>query len=135
LLVAVNETTSPNLPNKNQRRETVKSKVARSKKKSSTAATTTSEEPPSPEDGARKHPPEELVEVEKSKQKINTLLSRGKLKKVVVVNLPKGQDTGPPSNENGISFCKQCDENCISSSSTPRKVLSKRNTCVSEQGQ
>jgi hypothetical protein len=32
LVVAVNETTSPNLPNKNQRREAVKSQVAGSKK-------------------------------------------------------------------------------------------------------
>ncbi len=76
LLVATNETTSPNLPNKNQRRATVKSKVAGSKKKCSTAATTTSEEPPSPKDSTRKCPPEKLVEVEKPKQKVTTLWSR-----------------------------------------------------------
>ncbi len=106
MLVAVNETTIPNLPVKSQRRATVKSKIAGSKKESSTAATSTSEAPPSPEDGTRKRPPEELVEVEKPKQKVTTLWSRGKLKKVVVVNLPKDQDTGLPSNENGVSFCK-----------------------------
>jgi hypothetical protein len=90
LLAAVNETTSPNLQNKNQRRATVKSKIAGSKKKSSTAATSTSEEPPSPEDGAGKPPPEKLVEVEKPKRKVNTFWSRGEPKKVVIVSLPKG---------------------------------------------
>ncbi len=67
MLVAINETTSPNLPNKSQRKATVKSKIAGSKKKSSTAATSTSEEPPSPVDDARKCLPEDLVEVEKPK--------------------------------------------------------------------
>jgi hypothetical protein len=45
----------------------MKSKIAGSKKKCSKAATSTSEEPPGSEDGARKCPPEELVEVEKPK--------------------------------------------------------------------
>jgi hypothetical protein len=83
---------------------TMKSKIAGSKK-SSKAATSTS--------GARKCPPEKLVEVEKLKQKVTTLWSRGKAKRAVVVDLPKGKDTGPPFNENGISFCKQCNQNCI----------------------
>ena len=118
------------------------SKVVRTNNKSSTAATTTSEDiknqspaalPPSPEDGARKHPPEELIEVEKPKQKVTTLWSRGKLKKVVVVNLPKGNNTGSPSNENGISFCSQCNEKCASSLSTPCKKCCETETHISEK--
>jgi hypothetical protein len=109
--ISVNETTSLNLQQKSQRKTTIKSKIAGSKKKGSKAATSTSEEPPSPEDGARKCPPEELVEEEKPKQKVTTLWSRGKTKRVVFVDLPKGKDTGPPSNENGLSFCKQCNVN------------------------
>ncbi len=128
LLVAINETTSPK-PKRNQRSATVTSKVAWSKKKSSAAATNTPEEPPIPEDGARKCPPEKLIE--ELKQKITTLWSRGKAKRVVVVDLPKGKDTGPPSNENGASFCSQCNEDYISSSSTPRKKCCERETHVS----
>jgi len=121
LSVATNETTSLNLQQKSHRTATIKSKIAGSKKKSSNAVTSTSEEPPSPEDGTRKCPSEELVEEEKPKRKVTTLWSRGKAKRVVIVDLPKGKDTGPPSNENGVSFCKQCNVICISSSSTSRK--------------
>jgi hypothetical protein len=131
LSVAINETTSLNLRQKSQRMATIKSKVAGSKKKSSKAATFISEEPPSPEDGARKCPPEELVEVEKPKQMVTTLWSRGKAKRVVVVDLPKGKDTGPPSSENGKFFCKQCNENCISSLSTPCNLCCEQVTHVS----
>jgi hypothetical protein len=100
--VAVDETTSLNLQKKSQRTVIMKSKIAGSKKKTSKAATSTSEELPIPEDGARKRPPEELVEVEKPKQKVTTLWSRGKLNRVVIVDLPKGKDTGPPSN--GLAY-------------------------------
>jgi hypothetical protein len=131
LLVAVNETTSLYLQEKSQRMATMKSKIAGSKKKSSNAATSTSEEPPNPEDGARKHPPEELVEVEKPIQKVTTFWRRGNIKRVIVVDLPKGKDTGPPSNENGISFHKQCKKNCISSSSTPHNPCCERETHMS----
>jgi hypothetical protein len=110
---------------------TMKSKIAGSKKKSSKAATSTSEKPPSPEDGAKKCPPEELVEVEKPKRKVTTLWSRGKLKRVVVADLPKGKNAGPPSNENGVSFCKQCNKNCISSLSTSCNLCCERETHVS----
>jgi hypothetical protein len=106
LSVAVNESTSLNLQKKKPRLATIKSKIAGSKKKSSKAATSTSEEPPSPEDGPRKCLTEELVDLEKPKGKVTTLLSRGKLKRVFVVDDPTGKDTSPPSNENGISFCK-----------------------------
>ncbi len=50
---------------------------------------------------------------------------------MVIVDLAKGKDTGPPSNENGVSFCKQCNENCISSSSTPHNLCCERETHVS----
>ncbi len=50
---------------------------------------------------------------------------------MVVVDLPKGKDTGPPSNENGASFRKQCNINCISSSSTPHNLCCERETHVS----
>jgi hypothetical protein len=110
----------------------MKSKIAGSKKKSSKAATSTSEEPSSPEDGTRKCPPEELVEVEKPKQKVTTLWSSGKANRVIIVDLPKVKDIDLPSNENGVSFCKQCNENCISSSSTPRNLCCERETHVSK---
>jgi hypothetical protein len=139
LLVALNETISPNQPKKNLRRATVTSNVARTKNKSSTSATTTSEDTknkspvalhPSPED-ARKCPPDESIEVDKQKQKVTTLWSRGKPKKVVVVNLPKGKDNGPPSNENDVSFCSQCNDMYNSSLSTPRKKCCETETHVS----
>ena len=107
----------------------MKSKIAGSKKKSSPTATSTSEEPPSPEDGTRKCPPEELIK--EPKQKVTTFWSMGKAKIVVVVDLPKDKDTGPPSNKNDVSFCKQCDKNCISSLSTPCKMCCERETHVS----
>ncbi len=128
--VAVNETTSLNLQKKSQRTATMKSKITGSKKKSSKAATSTSEEPPSLEDGARKRPPEELVEVEKPKGKVTTLWQRGKLKRVVFVDVPTGKDTGPPPNENG-SFCKQCNVKCICPLSTPRNPCCEIETHVS----
>ncbi len=67
LSIATNETTSLNLQQKSHRTATIESKIAGSKKNSSNTVTSTSEEPPSPEDGARKCPPEELVEEEKPK--------------------------------------------------------------------
>ncbi len=106
--VAVNKTTSLNLQKKSPKMATTTSKIAGSKKKTCKAATSTSEEPPSPEDAARKRPPEELVALEKPKRKVTTPWQRGKLKRVVVVDVPTGKDTGPPPNENGVSFCKQC---------------------------
>ncbi len=69
--------------------------------------------------------------MEKPKQKVTTLWSRGKLKRVVVVDPPKGKITGPPSNENGVSICKQCNENCMSSLSTPCNLCCERETHVS----
>jgi hypothetical protein len=122
LFVALNDTPSPN-QRKNLRRVTVKSNVARTKTNSSIASPTSPEDtknkspvalPPSPEDSARKCPPEDLIEEDKQKQKATPFWSRGKPNKVVVVNLPKGKDTGPPSNKSGISFCSQCNGKCIS---------------------
>ncbi len=85
LSVAVDETTSLNLQKKSPRTATMTSKIVGSKKKSSKAATFMSEEPPSPEDGARKCPPKELVEVEKPKRKVTTLWQRGKLREWALV--------------------------------------------------
>jgi hypothetical protein len=107
------------------------SKVAGSKKKSSRAATLTSEKPPSPEAGGRKRPHEELVELEKPKGKVTTLWQRGKPKRVVVVDVPTGKDTGPPPNENSVSFCKQCDVQCFCPLSAPRNLCCDRQTHVS----
>ncbi len=129
--VAANETTILNLQKKSQRTATMKSKIAGSKKKFSTAATSTSDKPPSPEDVARKCLLEVLVEVKKPKQKVATLWPREKAKRLVIVDLPKCKDTNPPSNENGISFYKQCNENCITSSSTPHNLCCERETHVS----
>jgi hypothetical protein len=87
--IALNETPSPN-QRKNLRRATVTSNVARTNNKSSTAAPTSQEDfknkspvalLPSPEDGTRKCPPEESLQVDKQKQKVTTLWSRGKSKK------------------------------------------------------
>ncbi len=50
---------------------------------------------------------------------------------MVIVDLPKGKDTGPPSNENGVSFCSQCNEKCISSSAMPHKKCCETETHVS----
>ena len=61
--IGVSESTSLNLVMKSPRMARTKSKVAGSKKKSFLAATCTSEKLPSPEAGARKHLPEELVEL------------------------------------------------------------------------
>jgi hypothetical protein len=72
-----------------------------------------------------------LIEEDKPKQKVTTLWSRGKAKKMVSVNLPKGKDTGPPSNENGVSFCSQCNEKCPSSLSTPCKKCCETETHLS----
>jgi hypothetical protein len=70
-------------------------------------------QPRGPENGARKCPPEELIEEDKKKQKVTTLWSRGKAKIVVVVDLPKDKDTGPLSNQNGVSYHSQCNYKCI----------------------
>jgi hypothetical protein len=61
--VGVSETANLNLQKKSPRMARTTSKFAGSKKKSFLAATCTSEKLPSPEAGARKHPPEELVEL------------------------------------------------------------------------
>jgi hypothetical protein len=106
---------------------TTTSKIAKRFK----AATSTSEEPPSPEDGARKRPPEELVEAEKPNGKVTTLWQRGKLKRLVIVDVPKGKDTGPPPDENGVSFCKQFNVKCVCPSSTPRNPCCERETHAS----
>ncbi len=108
-----------------------KSKVAGSKKTSSKAATSTSKQPPSPEAGERKRPPEELVLWEKLKGKVTSLWQRGKPKRVVVVDVPTGKDTGPPLNKNGISFCNQCNVQCLFPLSAPRKLCCDRETHVS----
>jgi hypothetical protein len=89
---------------KSTRTARTKSKVAGSKKKSSKATTSISEQPPSPEAGGRKRPPEELVALEKLKKKVTTFWQRGKPKRVVIVDVPTGKDTGPPLNKNGVSF-------------------------------
>jgi hypothetical protein len=115
LLIALIDTPSPN-KRKNPRRVTGRSNVARTKNKSPVALPPSPEDtknkspvalPPSPEDGERKHRPEKLIEEDKKKQKFTTLWSRGKAKKVNVVNIPKDKDTGPQSNQNGISFRSQ----------------------------
>jgi hypothetical protein len=117
--VDVSETTSLNLQRKSPRTARTTSKVSGSKNKSSKAATLTSEEPPSPEAGGKKKPREELIELEKPKGKVTTLWQRGKPKRVVVVDVSTGKDTGPPPNENNVSFCKQWDVRCLRPSSTP----------------
>jgi hypothetical protein len=118
----VSESTSLNMQRKSTRMARIKSKVAGSKKKSSRAATSTSEQLPSPEAGGRKRPPEELVELEKLKGKVSTLWQRGKPKRVVVVDVPTGKDTGPPLNKNGVSFHKQCNLQCLCPSSAPHNL-------------
>jgi hypothetical protein len=99
-----------------------KSKVTGSKKKTSNDADFTSEEPPIPESDGRKCPPEQLVALEKQKGKVTTLWQRGKPKRVVVSDIPTGKDIGPPPNGNGVSFCKQCDVQCLCPLSTPCKL-------------
>ncbi len=99
-----------------------KSKVAGSKKKTSNAAASTSEEPPNPESYERKCPPEKLVALEKQKGKVTTLWQWGKPKRVVVSDVPTGKDTGPPPNENSVSFHKQCNMQCLCPLSTPRNL-------------
>ncbi len=111
--VGVGESTSLNMQRKSPTMARTKSKVAGSKKKTSKAATSTSEEPPSPESGGRKHPPEQLVALEQQKGNVATLWQRGEPKRVVVTDVPTGKDTGPPPTENGVSFRKQCGEQCI----------------------
>jgi hypothetical protein len=129
--VGVSESTSLNLGRKSVRMARTKSKVAESKKKSSKAATSTSEEHSCSEAGGRKPPPEELVELEKPKGKVTTLWQRGKPKRVVVVDVPTDKDTGPPLNKNGVSFCKQCNVQCICPSSTPHNLCCDGETHIS----
>jgi hypothetical protein len=131
LSVGAGESTSLTMQRKSPMTERTKSKIAGSKKKTSKAATSTSEEPPSPESVGRKHPPEQLVALEQQKGTVITLWQRGKPKRVVVTDVPTGKDTGPPPNKNGISFCKQCDVQCIRPSSAPRKPCCDRETHVS----
>jgi hypothetical protein len=119
LSVGVGESTSLSMKRKSPTKARTKSKVAVSKKKTSNAAASTSEEPPSPESDGRKFPPELLVALEKQKGKVTTLWQRGKPKRVVVSDVPTGKDTGPPPNENGVSFCKQCNAQCLCPLSTP----------------
>jgi hypothetical protein len=131
LSVGVGESTSLNMQRKSPRMARTNSKVAGSKKKSSKDATSTSEEPPSPEAGGRKCLPEELVALEKQKGKVTTLWQRGKPKRVVVSDVPTGKDTSPPPNKNGISFCKQCNVQCLCPSSAPRNLCCDRETHAS----
>ncbi len=49
---------------------------------------------------------------------------------MVVVDLPKGKDNSPPSNEDSISFCSQCNEKYISSLSMPCKKCCETETHV-----
>jgi hypothetical protein len=129
--VDVSENTSINMQRESTRTTRTKSKVARSKKKSSKAAISTSEQPPSPEAGGRKRPPEELVELEKPKRKVTTLWQRGKHKRVVIVDVPTGKDTSPPLNKNSVSFCKQCNVQCLHPSSAPCNLCYDRETHAS----
>ncbi len=129
--MGVSESTSLNMQKKSTRTAKTKSKVAGYKKRRSKAATSTSEQPPSPEAGGRKCPPEELVELEKPKGKVTTLWQEGKPKRVIIVDIPTGKDTGPPLNENGVSFCKQCKVQCLCPLSNPANLCCDRETHVS----
>jgi hypothetical protein len=129
LTVGVGESTSLNMKRKSPMMATTKSKIAGSKKKTSNAAASTSEEPPSPKSDGSKCPPEQLVALEKEKGKVTTLWQRGK--PVVVSDVPTGKDTGPPPKENGVSFCKQCNAQCLHPSSAPRKLCCDIETHVS----
>jgi hypothetical protein len=129
--VGVSESTSLNMQRKSPRMARTKSKVAGSKKKSSTAATSTSEEPPSPEAGGRKCPPKELVALEKLKGKVTTIWQRAKPRRVVVSDVPTGKDTGPPLNKSGVSFCNQCNVQCLCPLSAPRNLCCDREAHVS----
>jgi hypothetical protein len=129
--VCVGESTSLNMQRKSLTMARTKSKVAGSKKKTSKATTSTSEEPPSPESVGRKHPPEQLVVLEQQRGTVTTLWQRGKPKRLVVTDVPKGKDTRPPPNKNSVSFCKQCGAQCIRPSSAPRKPCCDRETHVS----
>ncbi len=120
--VGISESTSLNLGRKSPRAARTRSKVAGSKKKSPKAATSTSEEPPSPEASRRKHPPEELVELEKPKAKVTTLWQRGKPKRMVIVDVTRGKDTSPPPNKNEVSFRKQCNVQCLCPLSFPQNL-------------
>jgi hypothetical protein len=129
--VGVSENTSLNIQRKSTRTARTKSKVAGSKKKSSKAATSTSEQPPSPEAGGRKCPHEESVALEKLKGKVTTLWQRGKPKRVLVVDVPTGKDTGLPLNKNGASFCNQCNVQCLCPLSAPHNLCCDTETHVS----
>ncbi len=50
---------------------------------------------------------------------------------MVVADVPTGKGTGPPPNENGVYFRKQCAAQCICPSSAPRKPCCDRETHVS----
>jgi hypothetical protein len=129
--VGVSENTSLNMKRKSPTMARMKSKVAGSKKKTSDAATSTSEEPPSPESEGRKCPPERLVASKKQKGKVTTLWQKGKPKRVVISDVPTGKDTGPPPNKNGVSFCRQCNAQCLCSLSAQRKLCCDIETHVS----
>ncbi len=50
---------------------------------------------------------------------------------MVVSDVPTGKDTGPPPNKNGVSFCKQCNAQCLHPLSTPCKLCCDIETHVS----
>jgi hypothetical protein len=50
---------------------------------------------------------------------------------VRVSDIPTGKDTGPPPNKNSVSFCKQCNVQCLCPSSTPCKLCCDIETHVS----
>ncbi len=129
--VGVGESTSLSMEKKSPTKARKKSKVAGSKKKTFNAADSTSEEPPIPESDGGKFPPEQLIALEKQKGKVTTLWQWGKPKRVEVSDVPTGKDTGPPSNWNGVSFCKQCNAQCLCPLSTPLKLCCDIETHVS----
>ncbi len=78
-----------------------------------------------------KCPPEQLVALQKQKGKVTTPWQQEKPKRVVVSDVPTGKDTGPPPNKNGVSFCKQCNAQCLHPLSAPRKLCCDIETHVS----
>ncbi len=50
---------------------------------------------------------------------------------MVVSDVPTGKDTGPPPNEYGVSFHKQCCVQCLHPLSAPRNLCCDRETHVS----
>ncbi len=58
-------------------------------------------------------------------------MAKGKPKRVVVSDVPTDKDTSPPPNNNGISFCKMCNGQCLCPSSAPRNLCCDSETHVS----